>query len=383
MDEILRVLHITTKMSYGGVQQFLMNYYRKIDKNKIQFDFIVQTKEKGIFDDEIIKNGGRIFNLTSFSTNRIKFQKELQSIFKKYPEYQIVHVHQNFSNIIPLRVARKMGIPVRISHSHNNYKTTNNYRKLLRSIFKLFIPFYATNLWACSIPSAEWLYGKRQVRRKNYLVINNAIETDSFNFNYEKRLDLRSILGLGDKFVLICVGTLNSRKNQERTINIFTELNSVNRNTVLLLLGDGENKNQLQSQAKENGVADSVIFVGAVSNVNEYYFAADCFITNSIAEGLPFVIIEAQKTGLPCIVSEAIPEEAKVIENFYRLNNNFINTWVDTILEISKKHCLENVIERKNIDIVDYDISKKAIWLENIYKTEYTKRYTLKLNHSN
>lgn len=360
---MIRVLHIVTKMNLGGLENMIMNYYRNIDRNKIQFDFLVQGKEKGKFDDEIIELGGKIF-----SVNRINYlkpylyEKEIYEFLVNHPEYKIVHSHINAFSKLSLAAAKKANVPNRIAHSHTS-KLDFNLKNLYKNFMKMGINNYATIKLACSESAGKWLYG----RKSKFTILNNAIDINRFIFNKEKRKVVRKQLGVTDSDILLGhVGRFSEEKNHKFLIKLFYEFQKNNNNSKLLLVGDGELRKKIEEQINELNLKDKIILVGNRKNVEDYYNAMDLFILPSLYEGLPLTVVEAQINGLICVTSKnAVTNEINITDRviFISLDES-IEKWSKILgkLDVNRYNELQKI---KN---TGYDIKAECEKLENLYK---------------
>lgn len=366
MNAPIRVLHVLTKLSFGGVQTIVMNYYKNIDRRKVQFDFVVQNEGEEFYEYEVKSLGGQIYRVAPLHLDRKKFEKDLMNILKSNAGYRIIHVHQNFLNIVPLRVAKKAGVQVRISHSHNNYKAISLYKRLQRFVFKAIIPLYATDYLSCSNASAEWLYGKKAARSSKCRVVHNAINTRKFLLDYEIRRRVREKLIINDRIVLIHVGMFTSAKNHEYLFEIVKQLVKLNKQIVLLLVGDGERKELLLEMVELKGIQEQVLFLGMQDNVQDLLMAADFFIFPSRYEGLPLTVIEAQVSGLKCIVSNVITPEVDLFNDILFLS-------IKNSPEVWAKNIIDNLGNRRARTFNDlaktgYEISNEAKELQKLYE---------------
>lgn len=364
MKEPIKVLHVLSKMSFGGVQSVVMNYYRHIDRSKVQFHFVVQSSENFFYDEEIKKLGGKIYQVAPIHSNRKQFERDFFRVLKENPDYKIVHCHQNFLNIVPLRIAKKADVPIRISHSHSNYKASSFIKEIQRKAFRALISYYATDYFACSIVAAQWLYGHHSKSSK-CKIINNAIETKKYLFNEDIRYKKRKELGIDKELVLIHVGMFTDSKNQEYLFKVFEKVYDININTLLLLIGDGENRVKLMNAAKECSDNDNIIFLGKKDNVHEYLMAADLFVFPSKYEGLGMSVIEAQMSGLPCIVSNAVPKEVDLFGDvtFVSINES-PETWANIIIQYNKSRRLHKIESLIN---TNYEIEIEVTKLTDYY----------------
>jgi len=356
----VRVLHVVTYMGRGGLETMIMNYYRHIDRSKVQFDFLVHRDFKADYDDEIEALGGRIYHLQRLVPWKKSYLNELESFFKNHPEYKIVHVHQDCLSSVILKIAKKCGVKVRIAHSHSSSQD-KNLKYLIKLYYKRFIPKYATQLFACGKEAGDWMFGGAK-----YQIINNAIDTKLYKYNSEKRNSIRNDLKIPeDTFVVGHVGRFNAVKNHTFLLDIIAELKKQHKNSMLLLIGDGELRAKIEDKAKELNVTDDVIFTGVRSDVPDLMQAMDCFVFPSLYEGLPVTLIEAQSSGLPCIVSSEVPSECDKTDLVEHIS-------LSDSLDIWAKHILNKKgNERKNyseaIAKSGYDINVNAKGLESFY----------------
>jgi len=320
-NEAIRVLHATPRMQREGIQSFLMNLYHNIDLQKVQFDFLIHSKQEGAFDAEIEKMGGRIYRVHQMSSlHFIHYGKNVAQVLKAYP-YKIVHSHINLLSSFTLRVAMKQGIPVRIAHSHNSSIPDSGFKRLIKLYAKKQMLKYATHCFACSKDAAIWQFGQETYDAGKVDLIPNGIEIAKNLFNNEKRQSIRSNLRINeDDFVVGHVGAFRKVKNHEFISKVFAEIKQLKPNSRLLLVGNGELQEDVKKELGSLGVLNDVIFAGSVENVCDYYSAMDAFLFPSVYEGLGIVLVEAQASGLPCFVSDTIPSEANLSEQYYPLS---------------------------------------------------------------
>ena len=256
MGEPIRVLHILQRMEAGGTQALLMNIYRKIDRTKVQFDFLVVYKEKQFYDDEIESMGGHVYKL-SFreDLNLPKFQKDLKDFFKQHHEYQIVHCHAYTIGYFCLKAAKKAGIPVRIAHSHNN-ETVHDIKYLPKLFMQRLFTLNATDLFACSEEAGKYLFND-----KPFQVLKNAIDSQQFVANENTRREVRQELGLENKFVVGHVGRLHPQKNHDFLIDVFAEIKKKKPDAELILVGTGPLEEKVRSKVADMGLTENVQFL--------------------------------------------------------------------------------------------------------------------------
>lgn len=336
----IRILHILHSMNRGGAENALMNYYRHVDRNKIQFDFLLTDPNHTLFEDEIHSLGGSVFKVPPLTkTNPFPYFKGLRLFFKNHPEYKIVHSHTSSKSVFPLAFARFYGVPVRCSHSHSS-SIERGINGLIRKALMPFLKIVATDYLSCGDQAAKWLYGNRAFQSGRVYVFKNVIEADKFRFNTETRNRYRDRYGFSDDtLVLGHTARFCAVKNHFFDIDILHVLRKKGLKAKLLLIGGGELEYAIKERAKEKGVEDDVVFVGVVSNVYDYEQAMDVFLLPSFYEGLPLSIIEAQVSGLPCITTEGkVSNESSVTDLVTYLSLDLgAEIWGEKIMEIWKR----------------------------------------------
>ena len=366
-EQPIRVGQIIGKYLGGGVESVVMNYYRNIDRSKIQFDFICDEDSTNIPYDEIEKLGGRVILVPPYQ-KILKYNKELKKILKEN-NYKIVHSHINTLSVFPLRIAKKCGVPVRIAHSHSTTNKKEWKKNILKQILRPFSKVYATDYMCCSEMAGRWLFGNKTFNEGKVHILNNAIDTEKFKYNEEIRNKKRKELEIDkDTFVIGHIGRFVVQKNHTFLIDIFNEVHKKNKKSILLLIGQGPLQEEIKEKVKRLGLEKSVKFLGQRNDVNELYQAMDLFLFPSFYEGLGMVVIEAQCSGLPCVVSTKVPKIAKVIDivEFVDLNYDY-EYWVNIINNIKDIDRFDRI---KKIEKNGYDIRKEVFSLEKMYIKE-------------
>ena len=364
-SNIIRILHIVTYMGRGGLETMIMNYYRNIDRNRVQFDFLVHRDFEADYDEEIKELGGKIYRLPPLNPLSKEYLSKLDSFFKEHKEYKIVHSHIDCMSAIPLKYAKLNGVPVRIAHAHSSNQT-KDLKYPLKLFYKTKISKYANNLFACSNDAGRWMFGKSA----DFTVLNNAIDTEKYLFNNNTAQKVRKELNIkNDSLVIGHVGRFENPKNHIFIIDIFAELLKNNSNSVLLLVGEGSLRKSIEEKVNSLGISNKVIFAGLRTDVNELLQAMDVFLFPSLYEGLPVSIIEAQASGLPCLISDKVPIECKKTDLVYHMNlSDSPDKWAGKVVELSK-------IKRKNayeeIKESGFDIKANAEKLEEFYLNAY------------
>ena len=346
----LRIAHIIGKWVGGGVEAVVMNYYRHIDRNKIQFDFICDEDSTRIPYDEINALGGRVILVPPYQ-KVFKYQKELIKVFKEN-KYKIVHSHINTLSVFPLRAAKKAGVPVRIAHSHSTTNKKELKKNILKQLLRPFSRKYATDFMCCSEYAGRWLFGNKLYNQGKVYLLNNAIDIDRFVFNEEIRKKKRAELGISeDTFVVGHVGRFVEQKNHDFLIDIFKSIYEQKRNSTLILVGEGPLFDEIKKKVYSLNLESRVLFLGQRNDINELYHVMDFFLLPSLYEGFGMVLLEAQVNGLNCIVSKYVPEEAIIEKEKVRVAKDFsIGEWdftsnhfsnMDRIVSLDKYSSLE------------------------------------------
>lgn len=362
MTNPIRVAQIVGKMNGGGVEAVVMNYYRHIDRSKVQFDFLVDSDSTLIPREEIESLGGRVFEIPPYQ-HVVEYQRELQRLFKQ-EGWKIVHSNINALSVFPLRAAKKAGVPVRIAHSHSTSGKGEYAKNALKAVLKTQSNRYPTHRFACSKFAGEWLFGKVA----HFEVVYNAIDLDRFCFNAEARAQARADLGLvGNQFAIGHVGRFTAQKNHAFLIDVFAEVAKRRDDAVLLLVGTGEAGASVKALVDERGLTDRVKFLGQRSDVNRLYQAFDAFVLPSLYEGLCLVGVEAQVAGLPCLFSDAITREVDVTGESCFLPIDHSKAWIEALsCLVPRKRAERSKLSLKKFD--SYDIYKQSLILTEKYQ---------------
>ncbi len=356
LERPIRVLHVVSKMDRAGLESRIMEIYRCIDRKKVQFDFYTYSDEKGFFDDEIKKLGGKVYyGDKSGIRHIITMTTNMKMFLKKHNEYSIIHCHMNQWCGIILKGARQAGVPVRIAHSRTALKV-NSIKNLVKNIIRLSANSEATDRFAVSEKAAHWLFGKKNVKIQNVRIWPNAIDCSKFSFNSDIRNTVRKELNIEDNLVFMHVGNIKPEKNHSFLLDIFSEVKKIRQNVKLVVVGQDYMNGRIQNEAEEKGIKSETLFLGAQTNVNELLQAADLFVFPSIYEGFPGAVLEAEASGLPCLISDTITEEVCLTDNIVRFPlNNSAQEWATKALNMYSGDRKSN--EGKIID-EGYDIRK-------------------------
>ena len=355
-----RILHIVGQMDRGGQETFIMNLYRNIDRNQIQFDFVVHTSQKCDFDDEIISLGGKIYSISPLSKSFLKHCKELYKIIKEN-KYDTIHRHTASSIVfVDLFVAKMAGAHNRICHSHN----TQNNQKGLHRLFRPLLNLFVTERLACGMEAGKFMFGK-----KEFTVIPNGINVSHFKFNNESRSKKRKELHIDDKLVITNIGRFNEQKNHTFLIDIFYEYQKIEKNAILCLVGKGNLQENIKNKVKQLSIEDKVYFLNTRNDVNEIMMASDIFLFPSLFEGLPVALIEAQATGLPCLISDTISKEAIIESKLVHMESlsTDVSLWSKKMQELLNTDFNREKIY-SSVEKSKYNIDNVITLLDKIYK---------------
>ena len=359
MQDKIVIAHIIGKWLGGGVESFVMNYYRNINRDKIQFHFICDRDSTNIPYEEIEMLGGRVILIPPYQ-KIFNYIKELRKIFREN-KYRIVHSHLNSLNVFPLFCAYKENVCVRIAHSHSTTNKKEWKKNIIKNVLKRFSKIFATDYFACTEYAGKWLFGDKQ---ENIKLVNNSINIEMFKFNDEIRNKIKKELNIEDKFVVGHVGRFVQQKNHDFLLDIFNEIYKNDKNAILLLIGEGPLEKDIKKKINDLKLNDVVYFLGIRKNVNELMQAMDVFVFPSLYEGLGMVLIEAQASGLKCVCSTEVPIEAKLTENITFLNlDDGVEKWYENI--IAEKNTRKSYVEE--LRMCGYDIKNEVKKLENDY----------------
>lgn len=343
-------------VDYGGISTFLINYINYFNFDEFEVHIAVHGTNNGPRSQELLNKGCIFHQLPVKSKAYFKWKKAYKNLLREN-KFNIVHANADAGNGPLLKIAKEEKVLIRISHSHNTQLlTTNKIRVMLNNIQKKEILKYATHLYACSKLAGEWLYGNH-----NFEIINNAIDYDKFKFDIEKRNEIRKELKIkNDVFVVGHVGRFDYQKNHRFIVELAKNFDE---QVLFLLIGNGHLKEEIINFEKELGV-NNILMIGNKDNVFNYYNAMDCFILPSLFEGLGIVGIEAQVNGLPCLLSNAVPQECRISEKteFFTIEDK--NNWIQKIYSLKENN--EN--NRYSVLNEKYDAKVQSIELQNKYK---------------
>lgn len=368
-NEPIKIFQLVGSYKGGGVEAVVMNFYRNIDRNKIQFTFVCDEDSTDIPYEEIEKLGGKIIIVPPYS-KPFKYHSALKKALKE-DDYKIIHSHISTMSVFSLFAAKCAGVPVRIAHSHSTTNKKEKKKNLMKQILRPFSKVFATDYMCCSELAGRWLFGNKEYDKGNVYLLNNAIDLDKFKYNESLRKKKRKELSIKDNTLVIGhIGRFVAQKNHDFLIDIFNEIHKKNNNSILLLAGQGPLMEDIKNKVKELNLEDSVKFLGQRNDANELYQAFDVFLLPSLYEGLPVVGVEAQASGLLCYLSDDMTKETKVLDitKFMSLNN-MPKEWADNILDDVKKY--KRIDTSKEMTAKNFNIKEEAKKLEEYYLNLY------------
>ena len=348
-----RLLCIVGSMDVGGAETFLMKIYRVLDKNKYQMDFCVAKEEKNFYEDEICRLGGEIYRITPKSKNPIKNFLDIKKIVKEKKYKSVMRISQHSLSSLELLAAKLGGAKKTIFRSSNSNSGGRKLNLAIHYLFRPILRLIVTDKIAPSLEAGKFMFGN-----SDFKIINNGLDLNEYAFSKSNREEYRKKFNvINDSHIVIGhVGRFNFQKNHKFLIDIFAEYHNENKNSVLWLFGIGELETKIKEYAKEKKLINSINFYGIRDDINKIYSAMDCYIFPSLFEGMPNTIIEAQTSGLPCLVSNKITSDCKIISStkFLDINDN-AQIWAKSIKKNNIKEREDSflIVKEKKYDIMD------------------------------
>ncbi len=365
---MMRVLQVVGTMDMGGAETLIMNLYRNIDREKIQFDFLCHNRIEAKYTDEIRQMGGKIYMVPGIShVGPIKYKSNLYKFFKSHPEYQTVHSHHDLLSGIILSQAKKAGVKNRYSHSHSTYKTEKLFQKLYKWVFKLFFVKSVTHAFACANEAGKALYiGKL---KENFEFLPNGVDTKRFIFSDENRNQMRNELGLNNQLVIGHVGRFMQQKNHDFLIDIFAEILKINSNAQLVLIGEGELKSEIESKVKGLKIENNVCFLGSRFDVNKILSGFDVLVFPSFYEGLSVAMVEAQANGVPILTSTSVSSEVAFTDRVKQISLELsAEDWARYAVQMANDNeAVDRTVYAEKVKDAGFDIKATAKKLQNFY----------------
>lgn len=369
--EPIKVLHVVSKMDRAGQETFIMNVYRHIDRQKIQFDFLCSDSTAGDYDNEIRSLGGQILYLHQSKINipyvtYLGVIRSYMRFFREHPEYKIAHFHNYHAFGVLLQVlGAKLGRVKHIFvHSHN----TNAPHPTLHKISKQLLKLFDIKRVACSEPAGQWMFGSKC---NDFIVLKNAIEPSLFVFNAKDRERIKDELCLQDKKIILHIGRFNYQKNHMFLLRLYEQIHKKCPNTRLLLVGRGELEEQVRKWVHDKNLDDAVSFLGIREDIPALLSASDLFVFPSLFEGLSVVLVEAQANGIDILATPNLAKETIYAKNVYQIPLNSIDSWKNKSVELlSREHIrsdMTSLVKDAGFDINLLAIDLTQIYLDTIY----------------
>lgn len=354
-----RVLCIVSNMNAGGAETFLMKVYRAMDKTKYQMDFCVNFQNKNYYEDEIMSLGGKIFRIPTKSENVKEFKQQLTNIIRTEKYEYVFRITSNTMGFMDLKIAKKAGARVCSARSSNSSDGNSLKAKIAHRLGRLLYGKFVDAKFAPSDLAAEYTFGKRAVQKGKVALLHNGVDLSVFHFDQDGRKNIRKEFGIGEaQMVVGHIGRFMEQKNHSFLLDIFNQIYTQNNSAVLLLVGKGELQAQIEEKIKALGLEKNVIFAGVRSDVPQLLSAMDVFVFPSFYEGMPNTVIEAQATGLPCVIADTITKEADItgLVNYLSLSDS-AEKWAETACSLvsgARKDTKEEFMNNK------YDIESVA-----------------------
>lgn len=366
-----KVLIVTAPLNIGGFDVVASNLQKYLDKNKFETTFYIKGEKVGVLEKTVVENGAKVIHKPDCIKGYLKEYNHLKKIMKD-GEYDIVHSHLMFYSGMVMRAAYKVGVKKRVPHSHMTNPCLENRSMVKRIVakgysvvMKKWLNKYGTDLVACGPEAGVYLYGAKSFEKRGIL-LNNAIDLERFKFDKEARNAIRRELSIEDKLIIGHVGRLNYVKNHKFLIDVFYEIQKLNKDTVLLIVGDGEERETIEQKAKKLGIENKVIFTGTRTDTERLISAMDIMVFPSLHEGLPVVLIEAQATKLPCLIADTVSRYSKQNDNIEFMSlKETPEEWAKKAVELAE--CDREKVSTAEIE-KNYDIKKIAKQLEKIYE---------------
>ncbi len=364
MAEQIRVLHIVGAMYPGGMENFIMNLYENIDRSRIQFDFAVHMIKENDYTEKIKEMGGIVYELPRLTRNPLKNIRSLYRIIKE-KNYKIVIRHTANALVVPQLWVAKRAKAMVICHSH----TETDSMLLIHKIGRLFINKCVDERFACSDNAGKWMF-----KNGSYRIVHNAVNIEKFTYSAQTGEEISREFGMQGRNIYCHIGNFSATKNHKFLLKIYAEIAKLDNNAAFFCVGEGDLRPEIERQAAELGIQDKVIFTGARKDVHKLMSFFDVLIFPSVYEGLPLTLIEAQASGLSCIISDTITSDVIVTENLVEMESieNSPEVWAKKAVEMAKPH--DRTCQYENIARKGYDIKSLSKWYENFFEKAAERR---------
>lgn len=359
----IKVLVVGLTGGVGGVETFICTENRLIDKNRFQMDYLVHQDINPKYESDLKQNGANIYRIKGIKDGIGVFLRDILTFYRIHSDYDIVHLNECgasfFIYAFPVIFYPKIKF---IVHSHNG----DSQRKWLHYFFRFFQNLRVDDCWACSELAAEWMFGKKE----NCTIIHNGIPLWKYRYQEKNREYLKKVLDIKDRFVLGSVARFEKQKNHIRMIQIFAAYKAINSNSCLVLVGDGEERKNIEQIVREQNLEDDVIFLGIRKDIPELLSAFDMFFLPSLYEGLPFVAVEAQAASLPMLVSDTVSKEIDLTPLITRVDLKAEDSvWIEAIEKIRCTPIDRNTsVYRESLIQAGYDSENSVEKIQQLYE---------------
>ncbi|MGE5398210.1 MAG: glycosyltransferase [Chitinophagales bacterium] len=368
---IKRILHVVRTMNRGGAETLIMNLYRAMDRDRVQFDFALEVGEEGHYDNEIMEMGGRLFYLpVPAQVGLREYSSKLAEVIRSNGPFAGVHSHVHYLSGIVAYIAQKEGVPIRIVHSHTTRdgRPDTWLRQAYRNCMQYLIKRYATHMTGCSVAACAALFGDTALNKDSRaFTARNAFNLDSFREVKERQINRFNFSLPAKGFLLGHLGNFRPEKNHQFILDVFNKVQEQVSDAYLILGGDGPLRSEIRARVVELGLQSRVFMPGSVSNTIGFLNSIDVLVFPSLYEGLGSVVVEAQMAGVPCVISPAIPTEADLGLNLIQPIILDIQSWVDAVIKANGKEKVSWENRYQAAVNAEYDIKVLAKRLEEIY----------------
>ncbi len=360
---MIKILHIMAGVDAGGISTVVLNYFSRIDRELFRFDIAITTDQVGKNAEEFKKLGANIYRIPLKSNGIKKYESAVRKLLVENG-YNAIHVHENETSYVALRVAKKLGIPCRIAHSHTSLPCSGLKSEIRRMAGIVLNQHYATKLIGCGKLAGDRVFGKSNMRSAKGMVLPNAVDTEKFAYSESVRNTVRTELQLENKQIIGMVGRISPEKNTLYALDLFSEFVKQNPNVVMVIVGNGPDEEKLIQKINENGLNENVKFIGRRSDVDRLYQAFDLFWMPSIHEGFPVAAVEAMASGLSVILSDTITRELSFSKNVHYLPLKDKKRWAE-----ASSMCLKNCGRKQTLNLKEFglDIAETVKKLERVY----------------
>ena len=369
---MIRIAIIAGVLHSGGKRNLIMEYYRHIDRSKVQFDFICDSDSNGIPKEEIESLGGKVYIVPPYK-HILSHMKETFRVLRKN-RYPILHAFDNTLNLFPMFIGWLAGVKVRITESISK-GDKNEKKTLVKYALRPFSHWFATDYMANSIDCGKWQFGEETYKEGKINIFKSVIDADKNAFNPELREKTREEHGWTDKIVYGFIGRYVAQKNPLFLIDIFSKISERQDNAILVMIGFGELEEEMMNKINAYGLSERVQNMGRRDDIKQFYNAFDAFLLPSLYEGMPVVGVEAQCCGLPIFFSKNITEETTACDLACYIGlDEEAEEWAEKIVPVVEKNMQVRRSYVNEIKENGFDSTKEAQRLQAFYLTRHENR---------